>query len=397
MKEQLIKNSITNAYNKLSKNTLTSAYKKLYSDFKNEKLQIIFSTLHDNIITCFNKMNERLPVIKSNNNYYWANESRILKSSIETSFLLQKELENSEYAFNIDDYYKKIFEQCLEFLKTSNGSEIPTEMEVITIYAEIPIFTALTNITTPNTNQSYTLHLISSGSYGNVYKYYDEFYQCHFALKRLKRDTNEKEFKRFEKEFEMMKKINNPYILKAYSFNKNNKEYIMEYADTTLEKYIDTNNQKITKQERINLGSQILKGISILWENEILHRDISFKNILLKQYDKIFPVVKISDFGLIKEVESDLTSKNTEIKGSLNEISRLQKIGFQNYDHCDEIYALSRVLYFVATGRKNIDNAKCDFLNKGTDENIKNRYENLEELRKDFISFVESIYHAKTP
>ena len=108
-------------------------------------------------------------------------------------------------------------------------------------------------------------------------------------------------------------------------------------------------------------------------------------------------MVKISDFGLIKEVESDLTSENTEIKGSLNEISRLQKIGFKNYARCDEIYALSRVLYFVATGKKNIDNAKCDFLNKGTDENIKNRYENLEELRKDFISFVESIYHAKTP
>lgn len=171
----------------------------------------------------------------------------------------------------------------------------------------------------------------------------------------------------------------------------------MEYADTTLEKYIDVNNPKITEQERINLGSQILKGISILWESGILHRDISFKNILLKQYDKIFPVVKISDFGLIKEVESDLTSENTEIKGSLNEISRLQKIGFQNYDRCDEIYALSRVLYFVATGKKNIDNAKCDFLNKGTDENIKNRYKSLEELRKDFISFVESIYHKKTP
>lgn len=392
MEEKMIKNSITNTYKKLNKDTLTNAYKKLYSDFKDETLQIIFSTLHNNIITCFDKMNERLPVTKSNDNYYRANESRTLKSSIETSFLLQKELENSEYAFNINDYYKKIFEQCLKFLKTSNGSVIPSEVEVITIYAEIPIFTSLTNVTTPNTNQSYTLHLISSGSYGNVYKYYDEFYQCHFALKRLKRDTNEKEFKRFKKEFEMMKKINNPYILQVYSFNENNKEYIMEYADTTLEKYIDTNNQKIKKQERINLGSQILKGISILWENKILHRDISFKNILLKQYDNIFPVVKISDFGLIKEIESDLTSEETKIKGSLNERSRLEKIGFKDYAYCDEIYALSRVLYFVATGKKNINNAKCYFLNKGTDKNIENRYKNLEELKKDFNMFLEQGY-----
>ena len=38
----MIKNSITNAYNKLSQNTLTQVYEKLYSDFKNETLQFIF-------------------------------------------------------------------------------------------------------------------------------------------------------------------------------------------------------------------------------------------------------------------------------------------------------------------------------------------------------------------
>ncbi|EOJ2647191.1 protein kinase family protein, partial [Campylobacter coli] len=211
-----------------------------------------------------------------------------------------------------------------------------------------------------------------------------------FALKRLDKKANDKEIERFLKEFEIMKSINHPYILKVYSLDKDRKEYIMEYADFTLEKYIKQNNSQLSSDEKISLGCQIIKGIKILWDKNLLHRDISLTNVLLKKYDDIYPVVKISDFGLVKEISSKLTSKNTEVKGSLNEISRLAKKGFNNYDESDEIYALSRVLYFVATGRTNMEKTECDFLQKGTDENIKNRYKNLNDLKKDFISFLKN-------
>ncbi len=131
---------------------------------------------------------------------------------------------------------------------------------------------------------------------------------------------------------------------------------------------------------------------SNFWNKNILHRDISLKNILIKQYDDIV-VIKISDFGLVKELNSELTSENTEIKGSLNEISRLQKKGFNNYDKSDEIYALSRVLYFIATGRTNLINTKCDFLEKGINDNVKNRYNNLDDLMRDFKHYIKKIYN----
>ncbi|EAK2138135.1 protein kinase family protein, partial [Campylobacter jejuni] len=99
------------------------------------------------------------------------------------------------------------------------------------------------------------------------------------------------------------------------------------------------------------------------------------------------------DFGLVKELNSELTSENTEIKGSLNEISRLQKKGFNNYDKSDEIYALSRVLYFIATGRTNLINTKCDFLEKGINDNVKNRYNNLDDLMRDFKHYIKKIYN----
>ncbi|WP_299326469.1 protein kinase [uncultured Helicobacter sp.] len=385
--DNIDKNNINKIYDELAEQ-ISRLYIELYSYFKNEKLQLIFSTLHNNIVECFKQMNKRLPAIE-NNRHYNANSSRKLKSSIETARRLQKELKSSKVCFEIDRKYNDIFTQCLGFLQDSSGSEIPIGMNKIQIYEKDPIFISSKTIDTPNGKQAYELKIIGNGSYADVYKYFDKFYQCNFALKRLNNKANKKEIERFEKEFEAMKKIDNPYILKVYCFDKDKQEYIMEYADFTLKEYINKHNQKISKNERISIGCQILKAIQFLWNKDILHRDISLTNILIRKYDGIL-VVKVSDFGLIKEKNSDLTSDDTEIKGSLNEKSRLEKIGFKSYSHCDEIYTLSKVLYFVATGKEKIENAKCDFLHKGTNANIEERYKDLESLKNDFIDFCQN-------
>ncbi|EAI1246397.1 protein kinase family protein, partial [Campylobacter jejuni] len=374
--DPIVNNHLINAYKDLE-SSLSQAYTDLYFCFENGKLKLVLSTLHNNIIECFKKMNSRLPSTENSNNHYWADDSRKLKFNIELALYLQKEFKDSELSFWIDEYYYNVFKQCLNFLKSSEGSEIPLGMQKITIYEAIPIFVKLNSISNPEVNKNYSLDLIGDGSYAKVYKYYDEFYKHYFALKKLNKKVNDKEIQRFIKEFNIMKQINNPYILKVYSLDENKKEYIMEYVDFTLKEYIHKNNSKLSSDERISLGIQIIKGIKTLWNKNILHRDISLKNILIKQYDDIV-VIKISDFGLVKELNSELTSENTEIKGSLNEISRLQKKGFNNYDKSDEIYALSRVLYFIATGRTNLINTKCDFLEKGINDNVKNRYNNLD-------------------
>ncbi|EAK7735739.1 protein kinase family protein [Campylobacter jejuni] len=389
--DPIVNNHLINAYKDLE-SSLSQAYTDLYFCFENGKLKLVLSTLHNNIIECFKKMNSRLPSTENSNNHYWADDSRKLKFNIELALYLQKEFKDSELSFWIDEYYYNVFKQCLNFLKSSEGSEIPLGMQKITIYEAIPIFVKLNSISNPEVNKNYSLDLIGDGSYAKVYKYYDEFYKHYFALKKLNKKVNDKEIQRFIKEFNIMKQINNPYILKVYSLDENKKEYIMEYVDFTLKKYIHKNNSKLSSDERISLGIQIIKGIKTLWNKNILHRDISLKNILIKQYDDIV-VIKISDFGLVKELNSELTSENTEIKGSLNEISRLQKKGFNNYDKSDEIYALSRVLYFIATGRTNLINTKCDFLEKGINDNVKNRYNNLDDLMRDFKHYIKKIYN----
>ncbi|EAI3677869.1 protein kinase family protein, partial [Campylobacter jejuni] len=207
--DPIVNNHLINAYKDLE-SSLSQAYTDLYFCFENGKLKLVLSTLHNNIIECFKKMNSRLPSTENSNNHYWADDSRKLKFNIELALYLQKEFKDSELSFWIDEYYYNVFKQCLNFLKSSEGSEIPLGMQKITIYEAIPIFVKLNSISNPEVNKNYSLDLIGDGSYAKVYKYYDEFYKHYFALKKLNKKVNDKEIQRFIKEFNIMKQINNP-------------------------------------------------------------------------------------------------------------------------------------------------------------------------------------------
>lgn len=228
---------------------------------------------------------------------------------------------------------------------------------------------------------------IGEGSYARVFKYFDKFYNKDFVIKRAKGDLNEKELIRFKKEYETMSVLNSPYIVNVYNYNDNKNEYIMEYMDCTLGKYISKNNDKLTFNQRKNIGIQILKAFEYISSKSLLHRDISYNNILLKKYDDGTVVVKVADFGLVKSPESDLTSCHTEIKGFFND-QALAYQGFDNYSLPHEVYALTIVLYFVLTGKTNIVNIKKqnfkEFVAKGTNPKVEERYKNIEELHEAF-------------
>jgi serine/threonine-protein kinase len=116
-----------------------------------------------------------------------------------------------------------------------------------------------------------------------------------------------------------------------------------------------------------------------------LHRDISPKNILIKEYDDVV-VVKIADFGLVKVVDSHLTSVSTEFKGYFNDPNLVVE-GFDKYDVLHETYALTRILYYVLTGRTSTDRVSPNlrsFIEKGLSSDKRLRFKNIDELRQDF-------------
>lgn len=119
-------------------------------------------------------------------------------------------------------------------------------------------------------------------------------------LKKLKSKASNKDFEQFQREFKVMKQLNSLFIAKVYKMNIDKREYIMELLNTTLYDYIKQNNNKLNFQVRHMIIRQIIMAFQHLYKENIQHRDISPKNILLKLYNENKVLIKIADFGLVK-------------------------------------------------------------------------------------------------
>ena len=367
---------------------LYDTYEDFYKNFNESDLVLIFSTLHEMLLNSFKTMNERLPT-KEYTNHFWAEPSRELIKTIDTIKRLKTALAGTSDRFYIAEYYSNIIKKCSSFLNSSGGSTIPEGMDKIELFYEQAIFIKVDviNVRRENNNIAFNKKIIGEGSYAKVYTFEDPFYSEEFVLKVAKKNLALKEIERFKREFCTTKRLNSPYIIKVYSYNKEKNEYIMELADITLEKYIQKHNDTISIHRRKNIIKQIFSAFKYIHSKNILHRDISINNVLLKTYDDTI-VVKISDFGLVKRLDSELTSAGTEIKGSLNDYSGLLRDGFKNYDITHETYALTRLIAYVYTGKLNLEKIANksikNFIDKGTSPHRKERFQNIDEMQTFF-------------
>lgn len=386
-----IENYIESQYRELlSCSQINAEYSDLYKSFRNQKLREILMTLHHDLVGLFRTMNERLPT-GEHEAHFWAEPSRDLIKRIEIIFSLVSSLKETPLAFQIDPYYLDLLTRCRDFLSSSGGSSLPPNMAKVELYYTLPIFLPLSSITISHKQQDFTfdLKLIGSGSYDNVYKYKDTFYNRPFILKRAKKELTDKEVARFKREFDVMNDLSSPYILEVYCYNPDKNEYIMEYMDYTLDGYIAAHNSTLTIVQRKGIAQQILRAFDYLHSKGHLHRDISPKNILIKEYDDTL-VVKLSDFGLVKIPDSTLTTVNTEFKGYFNDPALVVE-GFNTYGIVHETYALTRVIYFVMTGKTNTEKITNQnlraFVEKGLNPDKIKRFQNI----RDMISAFKAI------
>lgn len=232
--------------------------------------------------------------------------------------------------------------------------------------------------------------LIGEGAYANVYKYKDEFYNMYFAIKKLKDNVSEKEKARFEHEYKLLSKYNHPNILKAYCYIENKYAYIMDYCEHTLKQYIELNGNSLNFNLRKNIVMQFLEVMKFIHAENLLHRDISFNNILIKENDSTFPLVKISDFGLVKDESLNLTTTNSLIKGTIIDDTLTS---FKDYNIKNEIYSIGYIIHYIFTGRQNLnfkeDNSIMQIVKKCIDRNHDNRYNSVDEIINDMKNTTE--------
>lgn len=373
----------------------------MYSFVMNEDLRKILAAFHTNLNKWITVINEDIRTtydedgnLAYSGGYFHAQDSRDYLALIEKIDSLRSKLKSSEYEFRFcKDEYDDFIRRARRFVVKSGGSTIPEGFAPVEIEDLNPIFELVSGVTITNENKKIyaSMKSVGEGSYAKVFSYIDPTYDIPIILKRALPSLDNKEIKRFEQEFQVLKNLHSPYIVEAFSYNESLKEYTMEYMDETLYSFIMRNNNSLTLKERKAIIAQICKGLEYIHNKKLLHRDISLVNIFVKRYDDV-NVIKIGDFGLVKNPENTLTSLQSEMKGSLNDPD-LVNVGFSNYEIRHETFALTRLCYFVLTGRTNVSKQKVglvkEFWKKGTSTEINNRFTSVEELYETICKITE--------
>ncbi len=180
-----------------------------------------------------------------------------------------------------------------------------------------------------------------------------------------------------------MKRLSFPYVVEVYLYNETLNEYRMEYCDTTLRDHIRKKNATMSFAARKRIALQLLYGINYLHRQKLLHRDISLQNILLKVFGAGAVLVKLSDFGLVKDQVNDFTRTQTEMKGTVRD----PMLGsFKDYGVVNELYSIAHVLAYIFTGRESLPSAEGtvgQIIHKCANNDLSQRHQTVAELIAD--------------
>lgn len=362
-------------------------YVNLYSNYP-EDFKRVFSYLHQTLNELFEFLNSKN---RGTGGYYNAHESRQLLFIIESVEDMNRDLIGYGEEIVTASNYQAILDSTRLFLAPYNGSAIPENFPKIHLIHHEPVFsTATTKIRIPS-NQCLDLHLIWEGAFSTVSKFTDPSYGKTFAVKKLKKSVTAREIERFEREFKILNWLNFPYILEVYSFDSEKHSYTMEYCDITLKNYVTKNSNKLTFLTRKRIALQFLYATNYLSLKKILHRDISYNNILIKEFEGA-AMIKLSDFWLIKEHDSNFTKIDTEVKWTIIDPSLTS---FKDYSILNEIYAIGFVVNFIFTWKQSFQASKTSLskiIEKCTSSDLKSRYQTIGEI----ISIIEVLPEETT-
>jgi tRNA A-37 threonylcarbamoyl transferase component Bud32 len=322
----------------------SETFERLYAD--DTRFGHIFATLHERLNQHFDSINGRAKTTK----HYWADASRDMLALID-------ELEDALDSFRVADIevifaaeYSAAVDRCKPWLSPSYGSTVPDEFEKIRLAKFEPIFSRPeVSVRLKKQQSAVRLKMVGEGSHAIVFSYTDPDYGIKFAIKRAKKDLSDRDLYRFRREFEILKRLSFPYIVEAYQYNEAGNEYKMEYCDETLRDYIARRNNRLSFAWRKRIALQFLYGINYIHREGLLHRDVSLQNVMLKIYGGGAVLVKLSDFGLVKDHASEFTRTKTEMRGTIRDPALSS---FKDYAVLNEIYSLGWVLSYIFTGRE---------------------------------------------
>ena len=225
-----------------------------------------------------------------------------------------------------------------------------------------------------NENKEYLVEeRIGGGGFSSVFRIKNIENGGYYALKTFKSDFADKtELESFKNEISKAMQVESNNTVKYLFFNDGEiyselpPYIIMEYYNGgTLEEYIENiknTERNITNEDLKKIFFQLISGMRDI-NNNVIHRDIKLKNILLQD-----GIIKIGDFGISKSIAETTRIMTFKGYGTKEYTAPEGWRGEKNTIKMD-IYSMGIVFYQIAT----LLNYPYD-IQKGTDDEYRNAH-----------------------
>jgi serine/threonine protein kinase len=161
--------------------------------------------------------------------------------------------------------------------------------------------------------------------------------------------SNQVVLKRFQQEYNASRLLNHPNIVRALEFNNTSSTpyMVMEFVEgESLGSKLEREG-RLREAEARRLIIQVAQGLYKAHKEKLIHRDVKPDNILITTDGQ----AKLTDLGLVKEVETDLNLTRTgRGLGTPNFMAPEQFRNAKNADQLCDVYSLGATLYMMVTG-----------------------------------------------
>jgi beta-lactam-binding protein with PASTA domain/tRNA A-37 threonylcarbamoyl transferase component Bud32 len=189
---------------------------------------------------------------------------------------------------------------------------------------------------------------LGGGGMADVYLCQDLTLGRHVAVKvLLQRYLDDPAFvERFRREAKAAAGLNQQNLVSIYDWGELDGTYyiVMEYVEGETLKDLIRRRGRLSGNEAVAVGLQLLAAVEFAHRSGIVHRDIKPQNVMLDRDG----TVKVMDFGIARAGDSGMTEAGS-ILGTAQYLAPEQAKG-QQVDERSDLYSVGVVLYEMLTG-----------------------------------------------
>ena len=129
---------------------------------------------------------------------------------------------------------------------------------------------------------------------------------------------------------------------------------LMELMDVSLTTYATQPN--VSLKRKLSILHDVAEGLSYLHTNQVIHRDLSPNNVLIKYsgVDQVPPVAKIADLGVAKVVQADSMRTKTQLTKLPGTVDFMPPEAFEDNPHYNtslDVFSYGGVMLYTVNGK----------------------------------------------